>query len=61
MQWVVVSTWQGGEETRTVLTTATAPDANGPAEPAGAQPRPSDEAHPYAAVPVQGGWLVFQL
>jgi hypothetical protein len=26
----------------------------------GEQPQ-SDQVHPYAAVPVQGGWLVFQL
>lgn len=64
MQWVVVSTWRGGEETRTVLTTANVPNASPgtvPAQSASEQSGPSEQVRPYAAVPVQGGWLVFQL
>jgi hypothetical protein len=35
-----------------------APDASNPAPDAAPIPQ---KVHPYAAVPVRGGWLVFQL
>jgi hypothetical protein len=70
-QWVVVTTsWQGGVATRMVFTTTRMPDEGqqeigtgsgvedeqaAPSQP-GLQPGPR-----YAAVPVRGGWLVFQL
>ena len=65
MQWVVVTTWQGGEETRTVLTTANVADCKSRdgsgAISSRADLEPSEQVRPYAAVPVQGGWLVFRL
>ena len=60
VQWVVVTTWQDGQATRMVFTTArvsnqapgVGPDDEGPG---------SGEVPSYAAVPVRGGWLVIQL
>lgn len=60
VQWVVVTTWQDGQATRMVFTTArvsnqapgVGPDDEGPV---------SGEVPSYAAVPVRGGWLVIQL
>lgn len=68
MQWVVVTTWQDGNGTRMVMTTASLPPVAGSAVPmqqaqaAGRQPAAAQQVYPaYAAVPVRGGWLVFQL
>jgi hypothetical protein len=69
--WVVVTTsWIGADGSRLVLTTAHAADGY---IAAAYQPRGESDAgddalqsaqrqvYPYAAVPVRGGWLVFQL
>ena len=67
MQWVVVTAWQDGQETRMVFTTARTSSAAGqaassdPAPTAGEQVRPSEQGPRFAAVPVRGGWIVFQL
>ncbi len=64
VQWVVVTAWQDGEGTRMVFTTARTSGAAGQetaADPADGQARPSEQGPRYAAVPVRGGWLVFQL
>jgi hypothetical protein len=67
MQWVVVTAWQDGEGTRMVFTTARTSGAAGqetaadPAPTPDGQARPSEQGPRYAAVPVRGGWLVFQL
>lgn len=65
MQWVVVTTWQDGQATRVVFTTARTADATAQAttDPgtAGEQTAPTEQGPSYAAVPVRGGWLVFQL
>jgi hypothetical protein len=68
-QWVVVTSWQGQDGSRMVLTTARslpkeisdAPPATGDAPELEQQQQRPEQFHPYAAVPVQGGWLVFQL
>jgi beta-lactamase regulating signal transducer with metallopeptidase domain len=65
-QWVVVTTWQGGVGTRMVFTTAGMAGADeqetGTGSAAGnEQAAPSRTVPRYAAVPVRGGWLVFQL
>ena len=72
MQWVTVTAWQSGDGSRVVLTTARTrtlprevsdtPAATGDAPELEQQPdaRP-DQVHPYAAVPVRGGWLILQL
>lgn len=75
--WLIVTTsWVGPDGSHLILTTATvsnsapqasipdapnvdaAPDASNPAPDAAPIPQ---QVHPYAAVPVRGGWLVFQL
>lgn len=73
VHWVVVTTaWQSEDGSRLVLTTArTSPglprilsDVAAGADDARALLKPeqsSEEVYPYAAVPVRGGWLVFQL
>ena len=72
VQWVVVTAWRGEDGSRMMLTAASLPDetgqpvAAGSAVPTGDQDGPqgtgkSEDLHPYAAVPVRGGWLVFQL
>ena len=67
MQWVVVTAWQDGQGTRMVFTTARTSGAAGqetaadPAPTPDGQARPSEQGPRYAAVPVRGGWLVFQL
>jgi hypothetical protein len=53
MAWVVVTSWDGMGSARVVLTGAVVPSE--------AQPMPAEQVHPYAAVPVRGGWLVFQM
>jgi hypothetical protein len=65
-QWVVVTEWQGEDGSRMVMTTATTSNPAARAsrmrsdvDPA-AQPD-QEEVDGYAAVPVRGGWLVFQL
>jgi hypothetical protein len=63
--------WENADGSRLVLTTVrTSGDVEGSIVQGRAaglqrqadadQPQP-DQVHPYAAVPVQGGWLVFQL
>ena len=76
VQWVVVTAWRGEDGSHMVLTTASLPaslsDRTGQPVAAGKSTPAGDEAgspgvgqsedfHPYAAVPVRGGWLVFQL
>ncbi len=73
VHWVVVTTaWQSEDGSRLVLTTArTVPglprifsDVAAGADDARALQKPeqsSEQVYPYAAVPVRGGWLVFQL
>jgi beta-lactamase regulating signal transducer with metallopeptidase domain len=72
MQWVVVTSWQGADGSHMVLTTARsstlpkefsdAPAATGDSsEPEQQSQASSEEVHPYAAVPVHGGWLILQL
>ena len=72
MQWVVVTSWQDEDGSRMVLTTARTSNADVRGDQTQAtgdapelqqqQERPrSEQVHPYAAVPVRGGWLVFQL
>jgi hypothetical protein len=75
--WLVVTSWSGMEGSRMVLTTMTVPassqlparasdgetSSNIPTdEVAGGQVQDAPlQVHRYAAVPVRGGWLVFQL
>jgi hypothetical protein len=66
VRWVVVTAWQREDGSRVVLTSEQISDATGRvvrmqsvAEPV--QMQDQDQVHPYAAVPVQNGWLVFQL
>ncbi|HEV2647297.1 MAG TPA: M56 family metallopeptidase [Acidobacteriaceae bacterium] len=61
-QWVIVTTWRGGDGSSMVLTTVHAADSamvrlglRGDGSVA------KDQFHPYAAVPVQDGWLLFEL
>jgi beta-lactamase regulating signal transducer with metallopeptidase domain len=73
MEWLVVtSSWQGADGSRMVLTTARssglpkelsdAPASTGDAPELEQRPQASsDEVHPYAAVPVRGGWLILKL
>jgi Zn-dependent protease with chaperone function len=67
VEWVMVTSWQAEDGSRMVLTTATSSNqALRPASDANAiepQRRLDHVASRpfYAAVPVQGGWLVFQL
>jgi hypothetical protein len=70
IQWVVVTEWQVGDgvsrTSRMVMTTTPVenPAVKGQRVQSDAAPAPeqdSEEVHPYAAVPVRGGWLVFQL
>jgi cell division septation protein DedD len=69
MQWFVVTAWQSEDGSRMVMTTTSTPapqrdssnpPATGDAPELQQQPR-FQQVHPYAAVPVRGGWLVFQL
>lgn len=66
VQWVVVTSWQGEDGARVVMTsiaTASTREAIGRApvvSDAWSAPNP-DEVYPYAAVPVRDGWLVIQL
>ena len=69
-QWVVVTEWQDADgasrTSRMVLTTAATenPVARATRMQSDFDPAPeqdSEQVHPYAAVPVRGGWLVFQL
>ena len=71
VQWVEVRSWENADGSRLVMTTVrTSSDVEGltvqgraasqQRQADGEQPQ-SDQVHPYAAVPVQGGWLVFQL
>jgi hypothetical protein len=69
MQWVVVTAWQDGQATRMVFTTARTAAAGAaaqetttdPGAAASEQMTPAEQGPSYAAVPVRGGWLVFQL
>ncbi|MDP9051376.1 MAG: M56 family metallopeptidase, partial [Acidobacteriota bacterium] len=65
-QGVVVTSWLGEDGSRMVMTTATTenPAARASRTVSDMTPAPeqdSEQVHPYAAVPVRGGWLVFQL
>ncbi len=76
-QWVVVTSWSGMDGSRVVMTTMTLPNVPQTAPRVSEGDQPSDpmsepeatgqsqdapqQVHPYAAVPVRGGWLVFQL
>jgi beta-lactamase regulating signal transducer with metallopeptidase domain len=64
VQWIVVMSWQRSDGARMVFASEQVSDSAGrvvrmqsDTEPAPAQ----DQVHPYAAVPVRDGWLVFQL
>ncbi len=59
-QWIVVRSWQDADGARMVLTTAEISTGR-PAVSSDMQAGPAKEFHPYAAVPVRGGWLVLQL
>jgi len=66
VQWVVFSSFEGADGSRLVMTTASVPnDAVFPRpisdQPIDDQPQASPQIRSYAAVPVRGGWLVFQL
>jgi beta-lactamase regulating signal transducer with metallopeptidase domain len=76
-QWLVVTSWSGMDGSRVVLTAMTLPNAAeasargseddapnaaaGPAAEGQPQQDVPQQVHRYAAVPVRGGWLVFQL
>ena len=65
-QWVVVTAWHNGQATRTVFTAATATDAEQktdakPDAAASGHASPAESGPSYAAVPVRGGWLIFEL
>jgi BlaR1 peptidase M56 len=65
IQWFVVTSWQSQDGSHMVLTTAgTTNNQVGSADqkPGADNGSPDiEQVHPYAAVPVRGGWLVFQL
>ena len=57
--YLVVASWSGADGSRLVMTTVkTSSEAASQDE---AQQTSQDQDHRYAAVPVRGGWLVFQL
>jgi Zn-dependent protease with chaperone function len=66
-QWVVVTSWAGEGEAQVVMTTARTTNRAERAassqkdQQSGDQSGPSEEVPSYAAVPVRGGWLIFQL
>jgi Zn-dependent protease with chaperone function len=66
-EWIVVTTWQGVVGTRMMFTTTRSTEAAGQGATvdrgttAGEQSAPTVQVPRYAAVPVQGGWLVFQM
>jgi hypothetical protein len=73
-QWVVVAMWQSEDgaslsrTSRMVMTAATMQDPAARAsqmqsdvDPAADAQPDQEQVHRYAAVPVRGGWLVFQL
>lgn len=57
-QWVTVTSWRDGDGSRMVMTTARQV-TNGDGQ--AVEQAPVQQVHPYAAVAVRGGWLVFQL
>lgn len=59
-RWVVVTSWRDADGSRVVLTTSDVSSGAAGQTPT-AQPGDLQEVYPYAAVPVRGGWLVFQL
>ena len=59
-QWVTVAQWRDGDGTRMVMTTARSLE-NGGDQQRSMQDSGQQPVVPYAAVPVRGGWLVFQL
>ena len=64
VEWLVMTSWQGADGSQMVLTMASNPNARGTAVPhqVVSDTEPSAyQVYPYAAVPVRGGWLVFQL
>jgi beta-lactamase regulating signal transducer with metallopeptidase domain len=65
-QWMVVTTWQGGVGTRMAITTARVTGADAQETGVGSGSGANEQVVPqqgprYAAVPVRGGWLFFQL
>jgi BlaR1 peptidase M56 len=65
-QWVVVTSWQGADGSRMVMTSEMTqnPAARASRTVSDMAPGPeqdSEQTHPYAAVPVRGGWLIVQL
>ncbi|HEV2620402.1 MAG TPA: M56 family metallopeptidase, partial [Acidobacteriaceae bacterium] len=63
VQWLVVTSWREQDGSRLTLTTFHSVRTTAEAAPAsGNQSLPAqDQVHPFAAVPVRGGWLVIQL
>jgi hypothetical protein len=70
MEWVEVRSWVNADGSQLVMTTVQTSDMDlrTGSERAAIRQRQvnsgqaqSDQARPYAAVPVQGGWIVFQL
>jgi hypothetical protein len=64
VQWVVVTSWRREDGARMVLTSAQTADAGGHVVRTQSLSQSAPEQiqdHPYAAVPVRDGWLVFQL
>jgi hypothetical protein len=60
-QWTVVTSWRSEDGSRAVMTSSRVIQSDAPAGEQEVQAPPAQEMHPYAAVPVRGGWLVFQL
>jgi beta-lactamase regulating signal transducer with metallopeptidase domain len=63
IETVEVTTWERQDGARVVLTTVRAREVSGTQDSRleGEHEQPVQQIHPYAAVPVRGGWLVFQL
>jgi hypothetical protein len=60
-QWVTVTQWRDGDGTRMVMTTARQVMSGADEKTPVMQDSAPQSMAPYAAVPVRGGWLVFQL
>ena len=64
VEWMVMTSWQGADGSQMVLTMTSNLKAKGKAvrHQVVSDTEPSAyQVYPYAAVPVRGGWLVFQL
>jgi beta-lactamase regulating signal transducer with metallopeptidase domain len=62
--WIVVTSWRGEQRAQVVFATEdTSADTRGDTSPRpiSDEQAPAEQVHPYAAVPLRGGWLVFQL